>query len=327
MNKAGRGPLGPFALCILPPTWVGGRPEPANRTDMAWAGLGPRDVPITALRDGFVIFEFDKSQDYVGGAVPAYALPENGRIPQGVTKADRKRLDLGYHRLVYMNAFLLALYSGFSTVQKLHRQVQEPADPTNYFGARRTENGFETYMDYGRKIDYPNERTDNIGVETLDYSIDMLKKSDTAIAPVSLDVLSLIYTACAQFSRHQFSSAHLIAWAAIEALLNRIWLNLQAEIDFTSGGHTKMTKDRKKLLAGRDYTSSVVSQILSICEKIDDETLKRLDEVRRKRNEFAHGLTRIEADHAQKALMLATDMITKLVGLRVTLPLGLAYWI
>ncbi len=327
MNEAGRGPLGPFALYVLPPTWVGGKPEPANHTDVAWEGLGLQDVPITALRGGMVIFEFDKSEGYAGGAVPAYALPEDRRIPQHVTKADRECDDLGYNRFVYMNAFLLALYSGFSTVQKTARSVQEPADPTNYFGARRTANGWQTFRDLGTKIDYPNERPDNIEVETLDHSLDILKKSDSAIGTASLDVLSLIYTACAQYSRHQFSSAHLIAWAAIEALLNIMWLKLQAEIDVTSGGHTKMNKDRKNLLVGRDYTSSVVSQVLSICEKIDDETLKRLDEARRKRNEFAHALTHIEAEHAGKAIRLATDMITNMAGFRVTSQLGLSFWI
>ncbi len=106
-----------------------------------------------------------------------------------------------------------------------------------------------------------------------------------------------------------------------------MWFNLQYEIDIASGGHTKINKDRKKLLAGRDYTSSVVSQVLSICEKIDDEMLKRLDEARRKRNEFAHTLTHIEANHAGKAIRLATDMITNMAGVRVTSQLRLSFWI
>jgi len=327
MDESGRGPLGPFALYVLPPTWVGGKPKPANRTDVAWEGLGLRDVPITALRDGFVIFEFDKSADYAGGAVPAYTLPEDRRIPQDVTKAERERDDLAYRRFIYMNAFLLALYSGFSTVQKTAKSVQEPADPTNYLGAKRTADGWQTFMDLGRKIDYPRQRLDNIEVEILDHCLDILRDFHTAIGPASLDVLSLTYTACHQYSRHQFSSAHLIAWAAIEALLNIMWLDLQAEIDVTSGGHTRMNKDRKKLLAGRDYKASVVSQVLSICEKIDDETLKRLDEARRKRNEFAHTLTHIEADHAGKAIRLATDMITNMAGVRVTSQLALSFWL
>ena len=118
MNESARGPLAAFALYVLPPTWVAGKPKLSNHTDVAWEGLGLRDVPITALRNGFVIFEFDESADYAGGAVPAYTLPEDRKIPLEVTKAKRERDDLGYRRFIYMNAFLLALYSGFSTVQK-----------------------------------------------------------------------------------------------------------------------------------------------------------------------------------------------------------------
>lgn len=327
MKESGKGSLSPFALYVLRPTWVGGQPKPAGRTDVAWEGVGLRDVPITALRDGFVIFEFDNSPDYTGGAVPAYTLPDDRRVPQHVTKAEAERVDLGYRRFVYMNAFLLALYSGFSTVQKAGKFVQEPADPTNYFGAKRTENGWQTYMDLERKIDYPRQRSDNIEIETLDHSLDILQKFDAAIGPTSLDVLSLTYTACHQYSRHQFSSAQLIAWAAIEALLNIMWLNLQAQIDATSGGYTKMNKKRKKLLAGRDYTASVVSQVLSICGKIDDKTLERLDEARRKRNEFAHTLSFIQADQAGKTIRLATDMITSAAGIRVTSQLATSFWL
>jgi hypothetical protein len=327
MNESGQGPLEPFALYLLRPTWVGGQPEPANRTDAAWEGLGLRDVPITALRDGFVIFEFDKSADYAGGAVPAYTLPEDRRIPQHVTKADAERVDLAYRRFIYMNAFLLALYSGFSTVQKTAKPVQEPADPTNYFGAERTANGWQPFMDLGGQIEYPRQRSDNIELETLDHSLEILQKFDTTIGPASLDVLALTYTACHHYSRHQFSSAHLIAWAAIEALLNVMWLNMQDQVDVSSGGHTKINKERKRLLAGRDYPAAVVSQILSIREMIDDDTLNRLDEARRKRNEFAHALSLVKADDAGKALRLATDMITKIAGIRVTSQLGLHFWL
>ena len=177
---------------------------------MAWEGLGLRDVPITALRNGFVIFEFDESADYAGGAVPAYTLPEDRKIPLEVTKAKRERDDLGYRRFIYMNAFLLALYSGFSTVQKTAKRVQEPLDPTNYFGVQRIADGWKTFMDHGRKINFPRERSHNIEVETLDHCLDILREFHTAIGPASLDILSLTYTACHQYSRHQFSSAHLI---------------------------------------------------------------------------------------------------------------------
>lgn len=326
MNRPAKEPLGPFALLILRPTWIGGKPRPADRTGVAWEGVGVQGVPITALRDGIVIFKFDKSDDYAGGAVPAYTLPENRRIPREVTSADEERDKLGYRRFIYMNAFLLALYSGLSTVQKRGTNVQEPVDSTNYFLARRTDGKWDTYMDYGRKVNYTLDRSDNIEIETLDHSLEILQMFHTAVGEASLKILSLVYTSCAQYSRHQFSSAHLIAWSAIEALLNVMWSNLHVEIDSTSGGHTQISGKRKALLKGRDYTASVVSQVLSICGKIDDDTLERLDEARRKRNAFAHDLILIKADDAGKAIRLATDMITNVAGIGVTSQLSYSSW-
>ena len=38
-QEAAREPLGPFALYILRPTWIGGQPKPADRIDdVAWVG-------------------------------------------------------------------------------------------------------------------------------------------------------------------------------------------------------------------------------------------------------------------------------------------------
>ena len=327
MNELGRAPLGPFAFYIIRPTWIGEEPRPNERSSVAWTGNGIQNVPITALRDGFIIFEFDQSADYAGGAVPAYKLPENRQIPPAVSVAERAREDLAYRRFIYMNAFLLALYSGFSTVQKRGVQVQEPVDPTNYFGVERVRSGWRPYMGLGRKINYPLQRSDDVAIETLDNALQILDKFNAAVGPQSLDVLALIYTACHQYALHQFSSAHLIAWSAIEAMVNVLWQNLQTEIDSNSNGHTKMNKQRRALLNGRDYTVSIVTQILSISQKIDDEMLDRLDMARRKRNEFAHQLSLLKSEDAGKAIRLATDIITTLTGIQVTSQLSLSFWI
>lgn len=327
-SEPGREPLGPFALYILRPTWIGGRPESERRNDVVWTARGVNEVPIAALRDGFVIFEFDGAPAYAGGSVPAYTLPENRRVPDHVTKAENDRLNLGYRRFVYMNAFLAALYSAYSTIQKRGTLVQEPIDPTNYFGAERIPDGWKIFFDHGRRVDYPAERADILEVAALTHSVEVLQSFSNAIgADRSLSILSLVYIACAQYSRHQFSSAHLIAWSVVEALLNTLWLTLQGEVDVATGGHTKMNADRKKLLAGRDYTASVVSQILSIIGKVDDETLTRLDEARRKRNWFAHTLEPIGSTDAGNAIRLATDMISKVASIRMTSQLGLSFWI
>ena len=122
MDQRGQGPLGPFALYLLRPTWIGGEPKAAQFGTVAWRQMGLQEVPVTALKDGFIIFEFNESANYAGGAVPGYKLPEDRRVPADVTRASRGRDDLAYRRFKYMNAFLLALYSGVSTYRKLQNR-------------------------------------------------------------------------------------------------------------------------------------------------------------------------------------------------------------
>jgi len=327
VRESGKPTLNAFALLIQRPTWIGGKPEPADLTKIAWQGEGIYDVPIVALRDGSIIFEFTKAEAYKGGEIPAYTLPRNRKVPKEVTNANRDRVNLAYKRFVYMNAFLQAFNSGLSTIQKRGTFVQEPVDPTNYFTADKTDGAWSVFFDRGREINYPPKRSDNVEAGTLDHTLELLEKFDYEIGDQSLIILALIYTACYQYRKHQFSSAHLNAWAAVESMINVNWLNLQKKIDIKHGGHTLISKKRRNLLGGRDYTASIVSQILSICDVINDETLDRVDKARKKRNEFAHGLTTIEADDAGKAIRLATDMISEVAGIRVTSQLSTSFWI
>lgn len=327
MREAGRAPLGPFALYIMRPTWIDRATSPELHRQVAWQEVGVENVPIVGVRGGFIVFEFDKSPHFSGGDVPAYSLGDDRRIPSNVTRASRDRDELAYRRFTYMNAFLLALYSGLSTVQKRAAPVQEPIDPTNYFLAEPTADGWALAYDSGRKIEYPRDRTDIVQIETLSHALQLIQCCFAVLGRSSLELLELVYIACHQYARHQFASAHLLAWSAIESLLNYMWLDLQSQISLESGGHTRLTKERKKLLEGRDYSASVISQILSLCNNIDDDLLDRLNYARKKRNAFAHSLERISSGDAGSAIRLATDMITRIADIRVTSQLSLSFWI
>lgn len=327
MKEAGLPSLGAFALLIQRPTWICGKPDETQRKSVAWRGVGLGRVSLVALRDGTVIFQFDKAPQYSGGAVPPCVLGEDRRVPADVITADEARINLAYRRFEYMNALLLALYSGISTIQKRGTQVQEPMHPTNYFGAREEAQGWSVFMDDGRKIEYPRERSDNVESDTLDHALEIMRKFEEAIGENAVGLMSLVYTACHQYSLHQFSSAHVMAWTSIEATLKAMWKRLQSEIDLDRGGHTTLNNRRRKLLAGRDYTASVVAQILSINRKIDDKTLERLTDARRRRNDFVHSLAPVDLTDAGKAIRLATDMMGNLAGIRITSQLSTEFWL
>lgn len=89
--------------------------------EIVWQETGPSNVPISARRDGFLIFDFDKSPNF--RQVPSTTFDE---------KIMRERQELAHQRFQYMNAFLMALHSGIAETMQTGTPVQSPLNPTSY---------------------------------------------------------------------------------------------------------------------------------------------------------------------------------------------------
>lgn len=254
MHDMRQRPLAAFALYVLKPVWIGGKPtHEATQSSVSWSGLGPHDVPIHARRDGFIIFEFDKSPAYCGGAIPSYVPRPKTRIPGPVLEAAEARKTLAYRRFRYMNAFLAGLYSGWSTIQKAAISVQTPINPTEYFVAVRDGGHWGIYGDLGGNVEYPQDRR-LLEVETVAHATALMVSCHRTFAGQSIELLNLVYLACHQYSHHQFQSAHVLAWTVIEMQLNAMWSHLlkrsmcgraalrrsprPAEVDLSRAGNT-----------------------------------------------------------------------------------------
>lgn len=250
-----------------------------------------------------------------------------GAIPKEVTKASEQRMGVAYRRFGYMNSFLCCLYSAYSTVQLTGTQVQEPLDPTNYMQCAEDKDGvMQFYNGMDKRLSYPTERN-LMQIECLHEALRTMTDCEVFFGDNYIDILTLIYLSCFQYSKHQFASAHLIAWSVVEKLIDKFWKSLQSEIDKDNGGHTAVNKDRRDLFNGRDYTASVVTQILSVANKISDEELNQLNKARKARNDFAHNLSPITSKSAGEAIRLSTELLTKLIGRRVNSQLSMSYWL
>lgn len=326
-------PLGAFALYFeSPQVWVEderAKTTPALQSEIAFDRISSRDVPILFRRDGFLIFRFEQAPSFAGGDVPAYEEEIGRPRDKKVNAAEETRQKLMYERIEYMNAFLLALTSAISTVQKHGAEVQEPCDPCHHL--RGFYNGVNWEVTTANTLYQlpPQARHLVLRLDTFEDAIGIMQACEATFGIGSVTLLSLVYMACYQYRRHQFASAHLVAWCAVESLVNIIWRNfladakLQTKKDETTGeeiteGFTAINADRRKVLTSNDYTASIMTQVLSLTGKIDDELLNRLNEARKARNDFAHSLTPITSDKSGKTIRLATDLITRLCGRRVT---------
>ena len=319
MFNIGRPQLPAYALQVLRPTWIDNKASTDKfPNDAVWSGHGIYEVPIHARRDGYIVFDFPKSAQYRGGDVPSHFPQPGVRLPQNILDTQEQRQALRYRRLKYMNAFLACLYSSYATVQKIGTAVQPPVFPTTYFNADLDSNERWQIYHNGEHPETPSPSSPIVQIETIQNSVELMANCDRVLSNTGLDLLSLIYMACHQYGNHQFESAHLIAWSTCEMLINRLWANLLKELDIRNGGHTAINAGRREQLEGRDFTASIVSQSLSLHGKIDDDMLGRLDKARKKRNAFAHSLDPVASDDVAKAIRTATDLMTHVVGSRIT---------
>ncbi|SHK56253.1 hypothetical protein [Actinacidiphila paucisporea] len=122
----------------------------------------------------------------------------------------------------------------------------------------------------------------------------------------ALELTALINDALASLKNHDFSSSLITAWTVCETLLQQNWVEYMT----AQGSPSGLSSARKQKLTGRDFTASVVSEILALADLIDAETLSRMDKVRKARNAWMHSVKPPPYEDAIAALELATAMLS-----------------
>jgi hypothetical protein len=284
---------------------------------IVWQKEGLYGVPILARRDGFVIFDFEKSPEFAYLGASAGASEKWTRPGKSEVEAADARLLQNYRRFQYMSAFLMALHSGLAETLKSGMPVQAPLNPVNYLKAWEDGGTWKVTTTQGDAVKGSKFVAQDLNLGTLDHAVHVMERTDAVFGKDGVKILALCLTAGHQYGLHQFESAHLIAWSVIEKQINKIWADLVGEADEKNGGHTKINRNRRDTLTGRDYTASIVTQMLSLHGKIDDDMLSQLDKARQTRNAFAHNLGSVSWKDAAWAIGAANQLVTKVVGVLV----------
>lgn len=311
----------PFALLLdSPSVSIGG-----SRDEVGWQGVGPFGVPIAVRGDGAVIFDFAATERFAGPAVQGYQPTYGERMPDDVIKAEEQRTAVGYARLEYMNAWLAGYMSGMSTIQAHGIITPPPVDPLNHLKAE-LQNGIWLVYDSKLKVISGLVEASLVKSEVFDYACNALSAAKRVFGDNFAAVLALFQQSSYQYRVHQFLSAHLIAWSLSEQVLNAMWKEYQHEVSEGPDARTAISKKRRELLNGRDYTASIITQALSLAGRLSDERLSKLDQARRDRNAFAHSLAAIGSDAAQNALTVASEMLSDLLAIRLSPQLSNTFW-
>lgn len=110
-----------------------------------------------------------------------------------------------------------------------------------------------------------------------------------------------------------YETSIVLSWFVAEGGINLIWgkhiMELNADLP---GGEKRINRGRRDFLTGRDFTVSIISNLLELWGLLPNEIFRDIDAVRGFRNKIVHGHSfQLGAEECQLALQIAQWMIAK----------------
>lgn len=129
-----------------------------------------------------------------------------------------------------------------------------------------------------------------LSLAVIEHSLNTL---DTILLRADPDIVRLIeaaYIAACRIGEKRFGESVVIGWTVCEQLISITWKELIAGVGSRAGGPDRMPRVRREKLNGRDYTASVMVELLELSGKIDHELYRMLEVARKARNAWAHDM-------------------------------------
>jgi hypothetical protein len=165
-----------------------------------------------------------------------------------------------------------------------------------------------------------------ISQESLKAALDL---TDSALNDESNDAATLAELILHAFHLHdsgKYEASLVSAWTVAERCLNQIW---SSHLDDAERKHTAelggsdrkfINADRRTKLTGRDFTTSIVSEVLSLNGLLSFEQYKLTCDVRQTRNAWLHKCHAIGRSDSGAAINLARLMLQRANILDIDIP-------
>ena len=307
----------------IPAIWVGEAPDPQsvlvlNRKvhhSAVFDSTLSCGVRALVQLDGTFLFDFSSWPLAPQILIPGYRIPNPDkpyRPPKATYEAEEKAENYAVIRAQVMNVHQACLTSAERILKGRGAEMGFPVTSWN------TEKEFiidriSAYRDDGTDMrafarnvlnnsyqitrDQPFSRR-TLEVEVVEYSMKMLDEILSREDNALIDLIDMAYMAASRYVEKRFGEAVVLSWAVCEQILSSIWNEHQIEIE----SNDRMTRTRRKKLLGRDYTVSVMVEVLEMNRKISYDAYVLLEQVRKVRNKWVHDMQAPDELNVRKAI-------------------------
>ncbi|GAA1694101.1 hypothetical protein GCM10009733_107410 [Nonomuraea maheshkhaliensis] len=257
--------------------------------------------------------------DFSGYPAAASAWETDGRDPLTVDQSERDAV-LG-KRMQVMNAFCLFLHHAHLAVEGQYEAPQRPT-AADVIHVDAQGSGGWGWNAMSRVVALSADG-DQLMVHPIPIPLSVIKEAvrlldETLQAePQAVELASLIGRALTSSSEGDFPAAVVMGWSACEFFIQRKW-RLYYTQSLQNRTNAPPARRDKELLDGRDFTASVVTQILRIANLLSEAEVTSLNQVRKQRNNWAHSITTPTRQASVDVVQLAVQMFGDAYGVNFT---------
>lgn len=148
--------------------------------------------------------------------------------------------------------------------------------------------------------------------------------SKALTSPGLVKALSSFAKSLGEYKVGNYETSIVLSWFVTEAALSQIWKDHIEKLNFDiSDGTKRISRDRKGFLTGRDFTISIVSNLLELWGALPHTQFQAIDKVRGFRNKIVHNYKFVPtAEEAQLALNTAKTLVERIWSLNFVPNLG-----
>ena len=297
----------------IPAVWIGSAPaNPAAETGIVLGRQVTYKVTLRcgidayAMRNGLFLFDFLRSRIAGVVRVPGYerpaALPYTPPKPHALAEAKAEQVSL--LRAQIMNVHQACLISSECVVKHRSAAMGFPitawstlhsigiAHPVPYHDDVEGVHALAMNVLDGKYASafVPHQRR-VLEAEVVAHSFQSLDHVLSLEEGRYIPIVEAAYQSACRSTELRTGESLAIGWTAYEQLVSAEWKHLLSSSDGGRPEQAKITRDRKKKLLGRDYTASVMVEMLELHGRLTDKLYKNLEIARKARNNWAHDMT------------------------------------
>lgn len=258
--------------------------------------------------------------------VPGFVIPDTFpySVPKATVDAERKAEEIGLLRSQIMNVHQACLSASESIVMRRGAAMGFPITawstektigasiPVHYHDDTESTHALARNVLDGKyaPIFNPGQRR-TLELEVVAHSFSALDHIIGLESGRYIPIVEAAYQSACRATELRFGESIAIGWTACEQLVSMEWKRLLQEDNASRSEELKMSRERRKKLEGRDYTASVMVEVLELNGRLSGPLYRHLEIARKARNNWAHDMLTPTGDDIHACLQAIQELLAR----------------